>query len=145
MWVIIKPTFYILKSDQWMTIWWAKFDLECLLLIFIYSNSTKSLAKRNIIKHTEEKSSAMACITNAICFFFFWFCFLFCFVFLLLIFWVFNFLYCFLHKNNLPKLSSWVLWILVFLVELIVSAQCFKMFHSNTKSTKSSVRQYQVL
>ena len=26
-------------SDQWITIWWAKFELKCLLLIFIYFNS----------------------------------------------------------------------------------------------------------
>ena len=35
-----------LKSDQWISIYWAKFELECLLLVFIYSNSKlKSLAK----------------------------------------------------------------------------------------------------
>ena len=28
---------YTLKSNPWKTIWWAKFELECLLLIFIYS------------------------------------------------------------------------------------------------------------
>ena len=28
----LKLSIYTLKSDQWITIWWAKFELECLLL-----------------------------------------------------------------------------------------------------------------
>ena len=33
MWTILSV--YILKSEQWITIWWANFELECLLLIII--------------------------------------------------------------------------------------------------------------
>ena len=36
--LLCKFSIYTFKSDQWVTILWAKFDLECLLLIFIYSN-----------------------------------------------------------------------------------------------------------
>ena len=47
--LVIMYTFnlaYTLKNDQWITIWWAKLELECLVLIFIYSNSnSRSLAK----------------------------------------------------------------------------------------------------
>ena len=32
--LLCKCSIYTLKSDQWITIWWAKFELECLLLIF---------------------------------------------------------------------------------------------------------------
>ena len=37
--LLCKLSIYTLKSDQWLTIWWAKFELECLLLIFIYFHS----------------------------------------------------------------------------------------------------------
>ena len=66
---------YTLKSDQWITIWWAKFELKCLLLLFIYSNSkfkvackTADFEYRYIWTHTEgkKKLSKISNITFAI-------------------------------------------------------------------------------
>ena len=37
--LLCKLSIYTLKRDQWITIWWEKFELECVLLIFIYSDS----------------------------------------------------------------------------------------------------------
>ena len=31
----VNGSIYTLKSDQWISFWWAKFELECLLIIFI--------------------------------------------------------------------------------------------------------------
>ena len=45
--LLCKCLIYTLKSDQWITIWWAKFELECLLLIFIYFNSKFKVTCKN--------------------------------------------------------------------------------------------------
>ena len=37
--LLCKLSIYTFKSDQWMTIWWEKMWVKCLLLIFTYSNS----------------------------------------------------------------------------------------------------------
>ena len=53
-----KFSIYILKSDQWITIWWAKFELEyeCLLLIIIkVTCKNADFEWRYIRTHNEEK------------------------------------------------------------------------------------------
>ena len=45
--LLCKCSIYTLKSDQWITIWWAKFELECLLLVSIYFNSTFKVTCKN--------------------------------------------------------------------------------------------------
>ena len=47
-WFLIS-VIYTLKSDQWIKIWLAKFELECLLLIlvFIYSSSKFKVTSKN--------------------------------------------------------------------------------------------------
>ena len=41
-----KHPIYTIKCDQWIPLWWAKFELECLLIMFIHFNSNfKALAK----------------------------------------------------------------------------------------------------
>ena len=67
---------YTLKKDKWITIswiWWAKFELQCLLLTFIHSNSKFNVTWKNvdfecryIRTHSEEKPSKISNITFAI-------------------------------------------------------------------------------
>ena len=45
--LLCKLLIYTLKSDQWITIRLTKFELECLLLIFIHSNSKLKVACKN--------------------------------------------------------------------------------------------------
>ena len=45
--LLCKLSIYTLKSDEWITIWWSKFELECLLLIFTYSNSQFKVTCKN--------------------------------------------------------------------------------------------------
>ena len=69
-----KLSIHTVKSDQWIEKWWATFELECLLLISIYSNSKfKVTCKKNadfefrfIRTRTEEISSKISNITFAI-------------------------------------------------------------------------------
>ena len=46
--LLCKLLICTLKSDQWITIWWAKSVLECLLLIFVYSNSKFIVTWENV-------------------------------------------------------------------------------------------------
>ena len=45
--LLYKRSIYTLKTDKWITIWWAKFELKCLLLIFIYFNSKFKVTCKN--------------------------------------------------------------------------------------------------
>ena len=63
-----------MKSDQWITTWWAKFELECLLLIFIYFNlkfkvicKTRHFEWRYIRTHIEEKTSTILTLHSPFC------------------------------------------------------------------------------
>ena len=71
--LLYKCSIYTLKSDQWITIWWAKFELECLLLIFIYFNPKFKVTCKNgnfecryIKTHSKEKTSKIYNNTFAI-------------------------------------------------------------------------------
>ena len=104
--LLCKLSIYTLKSDQWITIWWAKYELECLLLIFIYSNSKFKVTWKNmdvkcryIRTHSEEKPCKIFSITFVIL--------------------PFN------HQNTLIKLPSWVLWSLILLMHF---KHCLKWF-----------------
>ena len=75
---------------------WSKFELECLLLIFIYSNSKFKVTFQNedfeyLKIHTKEKPSKVSNITFAISHF--------------------------SHKDILNKVSSLVLWSLLLLMK----------------------------
>ena len=53
--LLCKLSIYTLKSGQKIAIWWAKFELECLLLIFIYSNyKFKAICKMTLNVSTSE-------------------------------------------------------------------------------------------
>ena len=59
---LCKPSIYTLESNQWITMWWAKFELEFLILIFIFSNQKFNVTFKNadianwyIRTDTEEK------------------------------------------------------------------------------------------
>ena len=65
--------FFAKLVRQWKLKEWAKFELECLLLIFIYSNSNFKVTSKNgnfecwyLRTHTEEKLSKTSNITFAI-------------------------------------------------------------------------------
>ena len=121
--LLCKLSIYTLKSDQWKTIWWAKIELECLPLIFIYSNSKFKVTCKNadfecryFRTHTEEKPSE-------------------------------NFkhyirLFAFFSWKTSTKLPSWVLWRLPLLTK---ASYVLQNGSSNTKNAKSRVRQSQVL
>ena len=44
---LCKCSIYNLQGDQWIIVWWAKFESECLLLIFIYFHSKFSATCKN--------------------------------------------------------------------------------------------------
>ena len=78
--ILCKLSIYTPTSGQWITIWWAKFELEGIILIFIYFNSefkvrrktkTKNVdfERRYIRTHYKERPSKMFCITFVIFFF----------------------------------------------------------------------------
>ena len=48
--LICKLSIYTLKSDQWITVWWAKFELECLLLFI------ENLKKRRLSMSVHQNS-----------------------------------------------------------------------------------------
>ena len=56
---LCKLSIYNLQSDQWITIWWAKFKLECFLLINIHLLQFKiqsHLQKRGLWKPVYQNS-----------------------------------------------------------------------------------------
>ena len=54
--IIRKRPIYTMTSDQNIPLWWAKFELECLLIIFIYFDSnSRSLAKTRTLNVDESK------------------------------------------------------------------------------------------
>ena len=70
-WELCKLSIYTLKSDQWITIWCVKYELESLLLIFIYCNPKLKVACKNanfecqyIRIHTDEKASKISKIRH---------------------------------------------------------------------------------
>ena len=119
--LLCKISIYTFKSDQRIKIWWAKFELECLLLIFTYSNSKFKVTCKNTDfecwynrTHTKEKLSKIPNITFAIL--------------------------PFAHKNTYLnchpeyfRVCSWG-----------NHQMCFKMVHSNTRNAHSRVCQSQV-
>ena len=114
---------YTLKSDQGITIWWAKFKLDCLLLIVIYSNQKfKSLAKGRTLNtgtselNTEETTSKIFTLHSS---------------------------FFFLIKN-VTKLPSCVLWSLLLSMKPSDAHQNGSLQCYNTKNTKSRVRKSQV-
>ena len=118
--LLCKCSIYTLKSDQWITIWWAKFELECLLMISIYFNSIFKVTCKNgdfecqyIRTHSEEKSSEISNITFAIL--------------------------PFSHQNILTKLPSWVLWSLLLLVKISDALQNSSFLPKERKILSSSI------
>ena len=96
--LLYKYSIYTFKRDQWITIWWAKFELECLLLIFIYFNSKFKVTCKNrdfeyryIRTPSKEKMFKIFNKTFAIL--------------------------PFSHHKTLTKLPSWVLWRLPLLMK----------------------------
>ena len=95
--LIHKLPIYMSKSDWYTPLWWAKFDLEYLLTIFIYFNSKFKVTCKNedfecrcIKTHFEEKSLKFVLFQSP-------FCFISC-------------------QNSLPNLPSWVVWSLLFVM-----------------------------
>ena len=86
--LLCKVSIYTLKSDQWITIWWEKFELQCLLLDTCKNGDFEY---QYIRTHSEEKTSKISNITFPI---------------LQLP-----------HQNVLPKLPTWVSWNLLFLIK----------------------------
>ena len=114
--LLCELSMYTLRSDQLITKWWAKFELECLLLIFIYSNSKfklKSLAEtRTLNASTSDlipKKNGRKLAT--------------------------------LHSLFCPFLMK-ILWSLYF--SWSNHQMRFKIVHSNTKNAKTGVRQSQM-
>ena len=96
--LLCKLSIYTLKSNQRITIWCAKFELECLLLIFIYSSAKFKVTCKNvnfeceyIRTHSEENRLKISNFTFAIL--------------------------PFCHQNTLTQLPSRVLWILLLLLK----------------------------
>ena len=74
--LLCKCSINTLKSDQWITIWWVKFELECLLLIFIYFNSIFKVTCKNgifvcqyIRTHSEENRVKFLTLHSPFCLF----------------------------------------------------------------------------
>ena len=118
---LCKCSIYTLKNDQWITTWWANFELECLLLIFIYFNSKfKVTCKNGDFKcqctrtHSKETMSKISNITFPIL--------------------------PFSHQNTSTKLPSLILRSLLLLMKPSDTLQT----HSNPKNAKSRVCQCQV-
>ena len=112
--LLYKRSIYTLKSYQWITIWWARFELECLVLIFIYFNSKFKVTCKNgdfecryIRTHSEEKTSKISNIAFVIL--------------------------PFSHQNVLTKLPSWVLWNLFLLMKPPDALQNGSFLHKESK------------
>ena len=67
---------YTSKIDRYISIWWGKFELECLLIIFIYLNPKCKVTCKNVdfecrfIKtHFEEKSLKFVLFLSPLIFF----------------------------------------------------------------------------
>lgn len=100
LWCVLlrKRPIYTSKSDRWIPLWWAKFELECLLIIFIYFNSKFKVTCKNedfecrcIKTHFEEKSLKFVLFQSPFCFF--------------------------SHQNSLTNLPSWVVWSLLCVIK----------------------------
>ena len=120
--LLCKHSIYTLKSDQWIKIWRVKFELECLILIFIYSNSKFKVTSKNadfecrrIRTHTEEKPSKISNIKFAIL--------------------------PYSYKNTSTKLPSEYFGVYFSWWNHQMRS---KMVHFNTKNAKSRVRQSQM-
>ena len=88
--LLCNHSIYTLKSNQWKTTWWAKFQLEHLLIFICFNTKFKVTCKKHDFKcvnvriHSKEKTSKISIITFAILHF--------------------------LHQNALTRLPlSWVL------------------------------------
>ena len=100
LWCVLlrKRPIYTSKSDRWIPLWWAKFELECLLMIFIYFNSKFKVTCKNedfecqcIKTHFEKKVSNLYSFSRHFAFF--------------------------SHQNSLTNLPSWVVWSLLCVIK----------------------------
>ena len=98
--LLCNLSIYTMKTDQWITIQWAKSELECLLLIFICFNSNFkfTLQKWRLGMPVNQNSFRRKNITKN------------CII-------TFTILH-FSHQNALIKSSPWVLWKLLFLMKV---------------------------
>ena len=125
--LLFKLSIYTSKSNQWRTTWWAKFELECQLLIFIPLNSkfkvtcnSADFECRYIRTHTEKKKKKKNNLK----------------------FLTLHLPFC-LYLMKILKLNCHPKYFGVFF-SWWNHYMHFKMVHSNTKTTKSIVCQSQV-
>ena len=55
--LLCKSSVYTFKSDRWIRLWWAKFELECLIIIFIIASiqNSRSLVKMKTLNASVSK------------------------------------------------------------------------------------------